>query len=65
MYSREKKRPIYVGNIRIGVNGGSLEKEILEKYGKLCSNAMIESARKHVGILEKLNFNDIITRNKL
>ncbi len=45
--------------IRIGVNGGSLEKELLEKYGGPCSDAMIESARKHVEILEKLNFNDI------
>ena len=45
--------------IRIGVNGGSLEKELLEKYGKPCSEAMIESAKKHVEILEKLDFYDI------
>lgn len=45
--------------IRIGVNGGSLEKELLEKYGKPCSDAMIESARKHIEILEKLDFYDI------
>lgn len=45
--------------IRIGVNGGSLEKELLEKYGKPCSDAMIESAKKHVEILEKLEFYDI------
>ena len=45
--------------IRIGVNGGSLEKEILEKYGKPCSDAMIESAKRHVEILEKLDFYDI------
>lgn len=45
--------------IRIGVNGGSLEKELLEKYGKPCSDAMIESAKKHVEILEKLDFYDI------
>lgn len=45
--------------IRIGVNGGSLEKELLEKYGSPCSDAMIESARKHVEILEKLDFYDI------
>ena len=42
--------------IRIGVNGGSLEKDILEKYGKPCSDAMIESAKRHVEILEKLDF---------
>ena len=45
--------------IRIGVNGGSLKKELLEKYGKPCSDAMIESARKHIEILEKLDFYDI------
>ena len=45
--------------IRIGVNGGSLEKELLDKYGKPCSDAMIESAKRHVEILEKLDFYDI------
>lgn len=45
--------------IRIGVNGGSLEKEILEKYGKPTAQAMIESAKKHVEILESLDFHDI------
>ena len=37
--------------IRIGVNGGSLEKEILEKYGKPTAQGMIESAKKHIDIL--------------
>lgn len=45
--------------IRIGVNAGSLEKELLEKYGKPCSDAMVESAKRHVEILEKLDFYDI------
>ena len=45
--------------IRIGVNAGSLEKELLEKYGKVCSDAMIESAKNHVKILEDLDFYDI------
>lgn len=45
--------------IRIGVNAGSLEKELLEKYGKPCSDAMVESAKHHVEILEKLDFYDI------
>ena len=45
--------------IRIGVNGGSLEKELLEKYGSPCSDAMVESAKRHVEILEKLDFYDI------
>ena len=44
--------------IRIGVNGGSLEKDILEKYGKPAAQGMIESAQKHVDILESLNFHD-------
>lgn len=45
--------------IRIGVNAGSLEPELLEKYGKPCSDAMIESAKRHIEILEKLDFYDI------
>lgn len=45
--------------IRIGVNAGSLEKELLQKYGHPCSDAMIDSARRHVEILEKLDFYDI------
>ena len=45
--------------IRIGVNGGSLEKDVLEKYGKPTAKAMIESAKKHVEILESLDFYDI------
>lgn len=44
--------------IRIGVNGGSLEKDILEKYGKPTAQGMIESAKKHIDILESLNFHD-------
>ena len=51
---KNKKIPI-----RIGVNAGSLEKDILEKYGKPCSDGMIESAKRHVKILENLNFKDI------
>ena len=45
--------------IRIGVNGGSLEKDLLEKYGHPTAEAMVESARRHVEILEKLDFYDI------
>ncbi len=44
--------------IRIGVNGGSLEKDILKKYGKPTAQGMIESAKKHVDILESLDFHD-------
>lgn len=45
--------------IRIGVNAGSLEKKLLEKYGHPCPEAMIESARGHAALLEKFDFNDI------
>ena len=45
--------------IRIGVNGGSLEKDILEKYGKPTAEAMVESAERHTRLLEKFGFEDI------
>ncbi|MCK4738924.1 MAG: flavodoxin-dependent (E)-4-hydroxy-3-methylbut-2-enyl-diphosphate synthase, partial [Deltaproteobacteria bacterium] len=45
--------------IRIGVNGGSLEKEILEEFGHPSPEAMVQSALKHIRILEDLNFTDI------
>lgn len=46
--------------IRIGVNSGSLEKDLLEKYGKVCPEALVESALNHVKILESVNFEDIV-----
>lgn len=46
--------------IRIGVNGGSLERELLEKYGSPVPEAMVESAMRHVRILERLDFHDIV-----
>ncbi len=46
-------------SIRIGVNAGSLEKELDEKYGEPCADAMVESAMRHVHILEDMNFSDI------
>lgn len=51
---KEKNIPI-----RIGVNAGSLEKDLLEKYGKPTAKAMVESAKRHVEILESLDFYDI------
>nr|WP_308933657.1 flavodoxin-dependent (E)-4-hydroxy-3-methylbut-2-enyl-diphosphate synthase [Irregularibacter muris] len=45
--------------IRIGVNSGSLQKDILEKYGEVCPEALVDSALRHVEILEELNFFDI------
>lgn len=51
--------------IRIGVNGGSLEKDILEKYKKPTAEALVESALRHVEILDELNFFDIIVSMKI
>ena len=45
--------------IRIGVNAGSLEKKLIEKYGHPCPEAMIESAKSHIAMLEKNDFYDI------
>lgn len=45
--------------IRIGVNGGSLEKDLLDSNGKVTAKAMVESARRHIEILEKLDFHNI------
>ena len=51
---RERRIPI-----RIGVNAGSLEKPLLEKYGHPCPQAMVESAQRHVKMLLKFGFEDI------
>ncbi|MBI1233971.1 MAG: flavodoxin-dependent (E)-4-hydroxy-3-methylbut-2-enyl-diphosphate synthase [Alphaproteobacteria bacterium] len=45
-------------SIRIGVNGGSLERHLLEKYGEPCPEAMVESALDHARILEDLDFRE-------
>ena len=45
--------------IRIGVNGGSLEKPLLAKYGKVCPEALVESAFGHIALLNKYDFDDI------
>lgn len=50
--------------IRIGVNSGSLEKEFLEKYGGVTPEALVESALKHVRILEKYAFYHIVVSIK-
>jgi (E)-4-hydroxy-3-methylbut-2-enyl-diphosphate synthase len=46
--------------IRIGVNSGSLEEDILEKYGYPTAEALYESAMRHVGICDEFNFRDVI-----
>lgn len=51
---REHKVPI-----RIGVNGGSLEKELLAKFGRVTPEALVESALRHVRLLEKFDFTEI------
>jgi len=56
---RESKVPI-----RIGVNSGSIEKDILEKYGHPTAEGLVESALKHIEILEKLDFYDIVVSLK-
>lgn len=50
--------------IRIGVNGGSLEKDLLAKYGTATPEAMVESALRHLRILEDLGFTDTIVSLK-
>ena len=52
---REKNIPI-----RIGVNSGSLEKDILEKYGSPTAEALAESALRHAELLERCDFGDIV-----
>jgi (E)-4-hydroxy-3-methylbut-2-enyl-diphosphate synthase len=57
--AKQKKVPI-----RIGVNSGSLEKDILEKHGYPTAEALFESAMRHIKICEKFDFNDIIVSVK-
>lgn len=57
--AKEKNIPI-----RIGVNSGSIEKHILEKYGKPTADGMVESAMYHINLLEKNGFEDIVVSLK-
>lgn len=57
--AKEKNIPI-----RIGVNSGSIEKHILEKYGKPTADGMVESAMYHINLLEKNGFTDIVVSLK-
>jgi (E)-4-hydroxy-3-methylbut-2-enyl-diphosphate synthase len=50
--------------IRIGVNSGSIERHILEKYGSATPEAMVESAFYHANLLEKYDFTDIVISMK-
>ena len=51
--------------IRVGINGGSLEKEILSRYGGVTPEGLAESALKNVGLLEKFGFDNIVTSIKV
>ena len=51
--------------IRIGVNGGSLERELLQKYGGVTADALVESAMGHVAILDEFNFNNVVVSIKI
>ena len=59
LLAREKNVPI-----RIGVNGGSLEKEILAKHSHPTPEAMVESAKKHIEMLNRYDFDDIVVSLK-
>ncbi len=57
--AREKGIPI-----RIGVNGGSLEKGLLQQCGGSVAHAMVESAKRHAALLERFDFDDIVISMK-
>lgn len=57
--AKEKHIPI-----RIGVNSGSLEKDLLEKYQKPCAQAVVESATRHIDLLRNNDFEDIVVSLK-
>ncbi len=50
--------------IRIGVNSGSLEKELLQKYGSPTAQALVESAARHIELLNNCDFDDIVVSIK-
>ena len=51
--------------IRVGVNGGSLAKSVIEKYGKVTVDGLVESAYEHVLLLEDLNFDNMVVSLKV
>jgi len=54
----------YNAPIRIGVNAGSLERNLLTKYGEACAEAMVESALAHLSVLEEYGFQDVVVSLK-
>ena len=59
------KQVVEMAKDRIGVNGGSLERELLQKYGGVTADALVESAMGHVAILDELNFNNVVVSIKI
>lgn len=59
-----EKAKAYHIPIRIGVNSGSVEKVLLEQYGGVCAAAMVESVKKHIDLLEAMDFTDIVVSLK-
>lgn len=59
-----EKAKAYHIPIRIGVNSGSVEKVLLEQYGGVCAAAMVESAKKHIDLLDGMDFTDIVVSLK-
>ena len=59
-----EKAKAYKIPIRIGVNSGSVEKSLLEQYGGVYAAAMVESAKKHIDLLEEMDFTDIVVSLK-
>ncbi len=51
--------------IRVGVNSGSLQKDILKKYGRPTAEALVESAFRHIEILDGVNFHDVVVSIKM
>ena len=50
--------------IRVGVNSGSLEKELLEKYGGVTAEALVESAKKQVAVIEEMGYDNLVVSIK-
>lgn len=50
--------------LRIGVNAGSLDKNILEKYGKICPEALVESAKTHIDLVNRCDYDNIVVSLK-
>ena len=51
--------------IRVGVNSGSLEKEVLEKYGKVTSEALVESALNNAKLIEDMDYHNLVISIKI